>query len=161
MTATFPLMRDVFQIAYVTNDLERAAAIMQAQFGTGAVKIMREIPGAVTDIGLCFAGATNYELLQPLNPSGDMYSDWIAGEEGFALRFHHLGIRVGSHEEMAALRKAHRDAGRSFTLDNIVPGYIDVFYADTRDLLGHYLEYFCLGEGARAMFTDVEGTTIR
>ena len=157
---SLPMMKDLFQVGYVTNDLERAAAVMRDQFGTGAVKIMRDIPDSFIDIGLCFAGETNFEIIQSHNASGDFYSDWIADCDGFALRPHHFGFLIPSSEEMSALRGSHRNAGRAFPLDNIVPGFIDVFYADTRGELGHYLEYFYLEAGARAMFADVEGTTI-
>ena len=156
-----PALKDLFQVGYVTNDLDRAAAIMREQFGTGAVKIMRDIPDSFIDIGLCFAGETNYELIQSHNTSGDFYSDWIADADGFALRPHHFGFLAESKEHMAALRKLHAGAGRDFPLDNTAPGFIDVFYADTSADLGHYLEYFHLEDGARAMFADVEGTTVR
>ena len=154
---TTPQMRNVFQIAYVTNDLERAAGVLRDQYGCGDAHYMRNLPGALTDIALCFAGNTNYEMLEPLNASGDFYSDWIAGETDFVMRFHHLGMIVETKEELDAIQAAHVRHGHEFPLVSSMPGVLDVFYADTRASLGHYLEYFHLQEAGWDMFKAVPG----
>lgn len=156
-----PQMQNIFQIAYVTNDIDRAGAVLHDQFGCGDVHVMRDLPNALTDIGLCFSGTTNYELLEPLNPSGDFYSDWVAGAEGFVMRFHHLGMLVDSKEELAKIRDSLLANGYSLPLDASMPGHLDVLYADARSSLGHYLEYIFLEEGGRQMFASVPGNFVR
>lgn len=154
---TTPQMRNIFQYAYVTNDLERAAEVLHQQFGCGEPHFMRNIPGGITDIALTFSGKTNYELLQPLNASGDFYSDWIAGADDFVMKFHHLGMNIETPEEFAAIRAAHQAQGHGFPLEASIPGALDVFYADATGSLGHFLEYFLLQDGGWAMFKAVPG----
>lgn len=150
-------MRNVFQLAYVTNDLDRAGRVLCEQFGCGEVHFMRDLPESLADIALSFSGDTNYELLQPRHASGDFYSNWIAGAQDFVMRFHHLGMIVPTREEYSSIREAHLAQGRGFPLEASMPGQLDVFYADATDTLGHYLEYFHLEEGGWAMFKAVPG----
>ncbi|HEY6869770.1 MAG TPA: VOC family protein [Novosphingobium sp.] len=156
-----PHLNDAFQLAYVTNDLERSAALLQERFGTGPVSIFRDMPGAVMNLGLCFAGNTNYELIEPHNKSGDMYSDWIADAEGFCHRFHHFGFNLPDLATFEALRAEHKARNYNMPLDVVVPDSIHVFYSDVRHELGHYLEYFYMLDGSKAMFAQVAGSTIR
>ena len=158
---TVPMIDSIFQFAYVTNDIERSAAVLRDRFGTGPVTFFRDMPGSNMNLGLCFAGTTNYELIEPHNKSGDMYSDWIADTDEYCMRFHHLGFNLSSVEEFDRVRAEHLGRKYPLPMDLVMPGQIHVFYSDVRPELGHYLEYFFMLEGTRAMFAQVEGSTIR
>ena len=99
-----PMIDDIFQFAYVTNDLERSAVVLRERFGTGPVTFFRDNPGSNINLGLCFAGNTNYELIEPHNKSGDMYSDWIADTDEYCMRFHHIGFNLSSEEAFNRVR---------------------------------------------------------
>ncbi|KHK89094.1 VOC family protein [Novosphingobium malaysiense] len=156
-----PQLRNVFQICYATNDIDRAAVILQEQFGCGEMLFMRDLPDSLTQIALSYCGDTNFELVQPHNPSGDFYSDWISGAQDFVLRLHHYGMLVDSREDMAAIRAAHVARGHGIPLEASMPGNLDALYADVTGTLGHYLEYIYLEEGGRQMFAAVPGSPMR
>lgn len=151
-----PQLNNIFQIAYVTNDLDQAAKLFHEQFATGTFSQF-EFADVMT-IGLAFAGTTMIELIQPINDVTGLYTGWIADCEGFALRQHHYGILVDSSEDLAAIRAAHVARGTSVATEGSLPGSLDFLYIDTVPLLGHYLEYVRLDEGGRAMFASVEGS---
>lgn len=153
-----PQLNNVFQIAYASNDVERAAALFRDRFGTGAFTIL-DPPGDLMRIGLAYAGEMMIEVIQPLNDPTGLYANWIAGIDGFALRHHHCGILVDTAEELAAIRSTHLAAGSAIATEGSLPGALDFLYVDTTPLLGHYLEYVRLDEGGRMMFAGVEGST--
>lgn len=154
-----PLLNNMFQTAYVTNDVEQAAALFKDRFGTGAFSII-DFDG-VMRIGLAFAGQNMIELVQPISDPAGLYSNWIPADQGFAVRHHHIGLLVDSTEEMAAIRAAHVEAGTAVAIEGALPGSLDFLYMDTAAQLGHYLEYVRLEEGGRAMFAAVEGSIFK
>lgn len=151
-----PQLANVFQLAYVTNDVAKAADLFRTRFATGPFTQIEF--GDIMTIGLAFAGRTMIEVIQPINDATGIYSEWIAGIDGFALRQHHYGILVDSVEELAAIRAAHVDSGTPVATEGSMPGSLDFLYVDTVPLLGHYLEYVRLDEGGREMFRGVEGS---
>lgn len=154
-----PQLNNIFQIAYVTNDVERAAAVFKDRFGTGAFSRIEF--GDFVKLGLAFAGPMMIELIQPINDPTGLYSGWIAGSETFALRHHHFGVLVGSKDELAAIRAAHVNSGTAVAAEGSLPGSLDYLYVDTTAQLGHYVEYVRLDAGGRAMFTAVEGSIFK
>ncbi len=157
MTAT-PLMKNVFQLAYVTSDLDAAAAVFRDSYGAGEFLFMRDLPGATTDIALAYAGDMMIELLQPVGGVADFYSTWIKGMNGLALRHHHYGMLVDTKAELAEIKSAYSNRKVGFPLEGEMPGALDYLYADTTAELGHYLEYIRLDEGGRQMFAGVPGS---
>ncbi|MDO7833469.1 VOC family protein [Sphingobium sp. HBC34] len=151
-----PQLNTIFQNAYVTNDVEQAAALFKDRFATGAFTII-DFEG-VMRIGLAFAGRTMIELIQPFTDPAGLYAHWIPAGTDFAVRHHHLGLLVDSKEELAAIRAAHVSAGTAVATEGSLPGALDFLYVDTSTQLGHYLEYVRLDEGGRAMFANVEGS---
>lgn len=154
-----PQLDNIFQIAYVTNDVERSAALFKDRFATGAFSQFAF--DGIMKIGLAFAGRMMIELIQPIDDPTGIYTGWIAGAEGFALRQHHFGILVDSADAMAAIRSVHVDNGTAVATEGSLPGSLDYLYVDTTPLLGHYLEYVRLDEGGRAMFASVEGSIFK
>jgi len=129
----FPLLKDAFQIAYVTNDLERAAGVFHEQYGTREFLIMRDLPDAYADLALAYSGDTMIELLQPLAQSGDFYSDYIAGCDGFVIKHHHFGMLLDSREAMAETRAAHVGQGNAIVYEGGETGAaVQYLYADCR-----------------------------
>lgn len=154
-----PQLNNIFQIAYATNDVERAAAVFKNRFGTGAFSVF-DFDG-VMKLRLAFAGQVMIELIQPINDPTGLYTGWIAGSEAFALRHHHFGVLVNSKDELAAIRAAHVDSGTAVAAEGSMPGSLDFLYVDTTVQLGHYLEYVHLDAAGRAMFASVEGSIFK
>ena len=143
------------QIAYVTNDLDRAKALFQADYGVrrwldlGAAAgrtsiVIQARDGARIEIraAIAYGGTTQFELIQPLDDPEGLYTDVLRGERAFAIRLHHLGLRQDSAQAVRALegRLKVTNAIPLATESQLTP----VFDADARDRLGHYLEYFSL-----------------
>ena len=154
------LLEGFFQIAYVTNDLDHAARVLRDRYGTGEFYIQRNIQNGATSmsLGLAFAGTMNVELIEP-GPNGlPMYTDWIAGAQGFALRHHHYGMLVEDKAGWDARRGRLVALGIDIPFEGEIPDFIAYLYADTRADLGHYLEYVRMFDGARQMFAAVPGS---
>jgi len=154
------LLDGIFQIAYVTNDSDRAAALLKERYGAGDFYFMRDIPneaGAMT-IALAYAGSMNIELIQPSASGPALYSDWIKDAGGFALRHHHYGMLINDEAGWQAMRARVIELGAAIPMEGAVPGGLDYLYADTTADLGHYLEYIRLYEGGREMFRAVPGS---
>ena len=98
-------------------------------------------------------------MLQPLAQSGDFYSDYIAGCDGFVIKHHHFGMLLDSREAMAETRAAHVGQGNAIVYEGGETGAaVQYLYADCRGTMGHYLEYLRLEEGGRQMFAAIPGS---
>jgi Glyoxalase/Bleomycin resistance protein/Dioxygenase superfamily len=148
-----PLNRAV-QIAYVTNDIDRAREMFRAVYGVERWLDLAAMSGRQTvsinarngriEIRgmIAYVGAIQFELIQPIVDPERLYTDFLPADGTFSVRFHHLGFNQEDVEQIRALE-------RSLGHDHLIPMATDsqtmpVFYADARDRLGHYLEYFCL-----------------
>jgi Glyoxalase/Bleomycin resistance protein/Dioxygenase superfamily len=147
-------LTNAVQIAYVTNDIDRAGKMFRtiygienwldlaAMSGRQTVSIQAR-QGRIEIRGMiAYVGAVQFELIQPIVDPERLYTDFLPADGAFAIRFHHLGFNQGGVEAVRALESR---LGR----DHLIPMATDsqampVFYADARDRLGHYLEYFSL-----------------
>jgi Glyoxalase/Bleomycin resistance protein/Dioxygenase superfamily len=153
-----PLMKDVFQIAYVTNDLDRAVKVMRRDHGWGEFLVLDEMPGALNHIALAFSGETMIELIKPIAASSDFYSDHLGQPDSLTIKHHHFGILIDSREQMASLSARHKALGHAIPLEGEAEGVVQYLYADCRPTLGHFLEYIRLDERGRQMFAAVPGS---
>jgi Glyoxalase/Bleomycin resistance protein/Dioxygenase superfamily len=145
-----------YQVAYVTNDFERA--LRQCTLTHGAREFARmpaiqyEIgPGraVVCNVGLAYVGATEIEVIEPLEGDVAVYRDALP-TEGFALRFHHLARLYDTREEVEAQIAVYRREGRALPVDGTSPGSARYYYADFRAELGHYIEGVWFEPASRA-----------
>ncbi|MFV0315997.1 MAG: VOC family protein, partial [Microthrixaceae bacterium] len=99
------LLRDVIQVAYVTDDIDAAVQWLQDSFGTTECQKMygSSLGGSVVvdgepaqewviDTALVNAGPTNIELIRPVSGAVAMYREAI--RPGAPATFHHLGVQV-------------------------------------------------------------------
>jgi len=149
------LLRDVIQLAYVTDDLGAGVRWFEASLGTsgchvrlgsalgGAVHVDGELVDEwVIDVALVNAGATNLELIRPVSGAVDLYRDAI--RPGAPATFHHLGVRVDDFDEATALLAA---TGRSWAQHGELAGSIRFGYVDLTAELGHHVEVMELSPG--------------
>jgi hypothetical protein len=149
------LLRDVVQLAYVTDDIDAATAWFEGTLGTTRchTRYQASMGGLVTvdgvladewvmDVALVNAGATNLEIIRPVSGAVDLYRDAI--RPGAPATFHHIGVRVDDFDEATALIEG---AGRTWSqygglADSVLFGYVDL----TAEL-GHHVEVMQIAPG--------------
>lgn len=140
------LYQPVFQIAYVTTDLEEAIRLFDVRQGVCAfmrrdgvrfpARSKREM---VLDLALAWVGPTMIELIAPRGGDDALYRQ-VLPDSGFALRHHHIGFRLHSDEDWSAMLEQSDARGQSIILEVETPTTRAV-YLDTKEELGHYVEY--------------------
>jgi len=135
------------QVAYVTNDFERALAVLGEKAGvTRFLKIPdREFvvapdATATCHIGLAMSGGAEIELIEPVGGRVAIYRD-VLPATGFALRFHHLAYTLPSLAALNALKDSFRAKDVALPIVGEADEGASYFYADLRDPFGYYLEY--------------------
>lgn len=153
-----------FQVAYVTNDLDRAMGELGVLYGLGRFQVTRgaqiETRGgpARADFALAFVGDQQLELIQPAGGADGPYRDLLPAD-AYAVRLHHFGQLITDPAAWDGVRSRLLASG----CDTPVAGtfchdgapLMHYLYADTRQALGHYLEYMYRTEAGRDIFAQV------
>jgi hypothetical protein len=152
-----PLRAEQFQMAYATNDIDRARAMFQEKLG---IKSFRRLEGALPAGGyirvdLAWVGTIMYELITADGPGSDIYVGRLPANE-FAVRHHHLGFLIHSDEEWGALLREIERGGWSMPYKNTTPGFMQSCFVDVPEL-GHYFEYLFPEPAGLAFFEAVPG----
>lgn len=135
-----------FQIAYATNDMDRACAQFKNQLGITA---FRRLEGALPAGGsirveLAWAGPVMVELLTAEGAGSAIYMDRLMqhrpSDTGFAIQLHHLGYLVADQSQWDAMLSKAADCGFAVPHSNNNPGFLRSCFVDATPL-GHYLEY--------------------
>ena len=158
------LFRNVMQVAYVTDDLEVACEYFEQTLGTvpstktyksslsGIVVVDGETAEEwVIDVALVNAGATNFELIQPVSGSVELYRSAI--RPGAPATFHHVGYRIPDFDEATEIIHA---AGKTWKQYGEMKGGLRFGYIDMTAELGHYVELMDLQPGGEQMFAALE-----
>jgi hypothetical protein len=157
--APFP---GVYQVAYVTNDFERALKqfgrthhigdflrMTPMHYGTRAGR------EAICNVALAYAGATEIEIIEPLDGDVQLYRDYLPTDGSFAVRFHHLSRLFNSERDLEQRIADYRRDGRAIPIEGSVPEMARYFYADFRAELGHYMEGIYFQPGARKWLDSI------
>lgn len=135
------LRTEQFQIAYATNDIERAKALFQQQLG---ITEFRCLSGQLADGGhihveLAWVGNTMYELLTASGEGSELYMRQLPADD-FAIRHHHFGFLIHSEAEWEALQqKIVTENWHMPSLSHTV-GFMRSCFVEC-PVLGHYFEY--------------------
>jgi hypothetical protein len=136
------------QVAYVTTDLDAAAALLAKQYGipgfykfdtTGVAQ-----PGdPQLRIGLARVGGVEIELIEPQGSATNLFSEVLPrGGTELAIRFHHVAIRIdGPLENWERHRAAIDTARHPIAYQGALGDLLRYFYTDERSTLGHYVEH--------------------
>ena len=135
------LLKDQFQIAYVTNDMERARALMASRYGIREFCLLEgPMPsGGLMKVAFAWVGSTLYELIDATGPATDFYTRCLPSGD-FAIRFHHLGFLVHDRDHWLALERELEDGDWPIVYRSLSGSFMDAYYVDAPEL-GHYLEY--------------------
>jgi hypothetical protein len=149
------------QVAYVTNDMDRALKLFADQYGIARFHplLTGEEPaqpgGMRLRIGLANVNGTEVELIQPLGDGSNLYADALPKDGRFALKLHHLCIRIeGPIENWERHRAAIDETLHPVALEGVYGDYLRVVYTDERDHLGHYLEHLWMAPGVLAAMAE-------
>jgi hypothetical protein len=136
------------QVAYVTNDLDAAAALLEKQYGIpGFYKFDNAGVAQPGDpqirIGLARVGGVEIELIEPLGTDARIFSQVLPeGGTDLAIRFHHMAIRIdGSMEDWDRHRAAIDTTQHPIAFQGALGDMLRFCYTDERSTLGHYVEH--------------------
>ena len=158
------LLRDVIQLAYVTDDLDAGVSWLQSSLGTSQCQVMlgSSMGGHVVvggepavewtiDVALVNAGRTNIELIRPVSGAVEMYRKGI--RPGAPATFHHIGVRVDDLDEATRLIES---TGRTCEQHGDMEGSIRFGYLGLTAELGHRVEVMELGPGRARLLALLE-----
>jgi catechol 2,3-dioxygenase-like lactoylglutathione lyase family enzyme len=125
------LFANVWQLGYVTTDLDRAIEFVSERFGlTHVLKL--PTGGATFLIG---------DLIEPVAGEVDFYRRLLPDDGSFAVRLHHLAVFIENGEaEWERTRTLLADAGLRFDYTVLIPDRVRAGYVDMTTELGHWLE---------------------
>lgn len=146
---------DHFQIAYATNDIDRACALFADRYGIAEYRRLegQMKSGGHIHVELAWVGGTMIELLTASGPGSSLYVGRLP-QDGFAIRHHHLGYMVHDEAAWAAIPAEAERAGAIHIPGNDNPGFLKSCFVEVPEL-GHYLEYICPEPAGRAFFEGV------
>ena len=151
------LRAEQFQVAYATNDIERARDIFGERYGISAFRRLEgQLPaGGHIHVELAWVGSTMYELLTANGPGSQLYTGRLPTDE-FAIRHHHLGFLIRNGDEWNALLTEIARKGWNMPSRSSNPGFMQSCFVETPEL-GHYCEYLFPEPAGLAFFESVPG----
>ncbi len=149
------MCNDPFQIAYSTNDIERACDIFAERYGISEFRRLEgERPGGGTiRVELAWVGSMMFELMTASGAGSELYMDRLP-QDGFAIRHHHIGYFVHDDASWDALASEAARLGVAYVPGNVNPGFLKSCFVDAPEL-GHYLEYIYPEAAGIAFFENV------
>jgi len=146
---------DHFQVAYATNDIDRACAVFKERYG---IREYRRLEGQLPEGGkirieLAWVGGIMYELLCSSGPGSARFTS-VLPQSGFAIRHHHLGYLIHSQAAWEALEQEIERGGWKVASKSDNKGFLKAYIIEAPDM-GHYLEYIYPEEAAVAFFEGV------
>jgi hypothetical protein len=145
------LLANVWQLGYVTTDLDRAMEVMAGQFGLtrcvklpagGATFLSGEEPAPwEARFAMGARGGLIVELIEPLAGEVAFYRRVLPADGSFAIRFHHVATFVPTgDDEWERLRGILARAGLRYDYTVLIPDRVRAGYVDTSAQLGHMIE---------------------
>lgn len=149
------------QIAYVTNDIMAAAALLQERYGGPGFHHMSNIgvgmdseDGPQLKIALARVNGVEVELIEPIGDTAPLFRDVLPDTTELAIRFHHVAIRIDGPESNWQAHVASLDLDRHpIVFQGSMGEHLRFFYTDEREALGHYVEHVWMSEALYARMT--------
>jgi hypothetical protein len=160
------LFANVWQIAYVTRDLDRGMEELRERFGVehcvevptaGATFLRGDEPAEwEARVAMGARGGLIVELIEPVAGEVDFYRRFLPDEGSPALRLHHLATFVPVGEEVwSSLTELLAAAGLKVDYTVLIPERVRAGYVDTTAELGHFLEVCQLQEADIKFFSGL------
>lgn len=151
MEAIADLFANVWQLGYVTTDLDRAVEFMSARFGLehcvrlpsgGATFLVGDEPAEwEARFAMGSRGGLIVELIEPVAGEVEFYTRLLPSDGSFAVRFHHIATFMETGDEAwEHVRSLLQAAGLRFDYTVLIPNRVRAGYVDMTAELGHYVE---------------------
>jgi hypothetical protein len=151
VTALADLLANVWQLGYVTTDLDRAAELLADRFG---LTDCRRLPSDTATflvgdqpaewevkVAMGARGGLIVELIEPVAGEIDFYNEVLPSDGGFAVRLHHVATYTATgDDEWARIEALLAKANLAVDYTVLIPGRVRAGYVDARAELGHWLE---------------------
>ena len=149
------LQLEQFQMAYVTNDIEKAGELFRQQLGIREFTRLegKTAGGGYIRAGFAWGGTLMYELIQAEGPGSDIFSGHLPATDAFAIRHHHLGFLVQNRAQWDAVQANATRAGLDIVSYSSNP-LVDVCFVAV-PACGHYLEYLFATAAGMEFFDNV------
>ena len=144
-----PLFAPFHQVAYVTNDMERALGVFRDRYGIPSFHVMEHRFDAVVDeapghmalrIALANVDGVQVEVIEDIGSSLDLYTEPLSRDGTFQVVFHHVCIRIEGGIENWEKHLAELGDRPHYYRPKVGEG-TRVIYTDERAHLGHYIEH--------------------
>jgi hypothetical protein len=149
------LRAEHFQVAYVTNDIEKTCDLFSRQLG---IREFTRLEGPTAEGGhvraeFAWAGTVMYELIEASGPGSEIFTSRMPRTEEFVLQHHHLGFLIADQAQWdGVLANAGRN-GWKVPHQGVNP-LVQVCFVEVPGL-PHYLEYLFATEAGLAFFESV------
>jgi hypothetical protein len=160
------LFANVWQIAYVTSDLDQGMEALRERFGvercaevpTAGATFLKGDEAAEWDVRIAMGarGGLIVELIEPVGGEVDFYRRFLPEDGSQALRLHHLAsfIELGDHA-WSSLTELLAASGLKVDYTVLIPDRVRAGYVDTTAELGHFLEVCQLQEADIEFFSGL------
>jgi hypothetical protein len=151
------LRTEHFQMAYATNDIDRACALFRDRFG---IREFRRLEGPLPEGGqirveLAWVGTIMYELMTASGPGSAITMDRLPPGD-FVTRHHHLGFLIHDEAQWSELEARAERCGTPLLRKSRNEGFMQSCFVDVPEL-GHYLEYILPEPAGLDFFNNVPG----
>lgn len=141
-------LRNVMQMAYITNDLDRAEQVMREKFGLERWLRIEPGPFVMADgrmmhvkVLIAYVGEMQFELVEPVAGEVQPFWDVLPADGSFAIRFQHICRSTASRQELDRLWDQARRDGETIPFSAEFGEGCAYFYIDASATLGHHLEF--------------------
>lgn len=140
-TASGLLHAEHFQMAYVTNDIDRACDLFGRQLG---IRDFASLGGPLPEGGeiqarFAWVGTIMYEIICASGPGSAIYNSRMPQSPDFTLKHHHLGYLIQNQQQWDGVLANVAHHGWDIAYRGVNP-LVEVCFVDVPHL-GHYLEY--------------------
>jgi extradiol dioxygenase family protein len=144
-----------FQMAYVTNDMDRARALFREQLGIrdSAVLEGENADGGYVRAEFSWVGTLMYELIHATGPGTEIFSNHLPQTGDLLVKHHHLGYLVQNQAQWHAVEANAQRAGLE-TVGHGKNALVEFCFVEVPPC-GHYLEYLFATEAGLGFFESV------
>lgn len=163
---------ELFQMSYITRDLDAAVAHAREALGVGDMAITEaevevlcygKLRPLKVRAAMANVGRNQLEIIEPVSGAIEIYTNEV-DLSAHILNFHHIAIAVrGGFENWLALLDEVRASGDAFAFlyppEPTPEDKLCFCYVDTRARLSHYTEYLWVDEAIKpiAAMPDLDG----
>jgi hypothetical protein len=157
-----PLFAPFHQVAYVTNDMERALGVFRDDYGIPSFFVMESRFAAVVDeapghmalrIALANVDGVQVEVIEDIGSSFDLYTEPLPEDGAFRIAFHHVCVLIQGGIENWERHLAELGDRPHYYRGAFGEG-ARLIYTDERAQLGHYIEHAWFGPEITKMMAE-------